>query len=121
MGHALKIPEGNGKMIDSKHAGKPKSTPTGFTKWLRSGGFIERWAKETLISAPIVAVMILYIYFRAMIRFDSVFNWFTYACVTLAGSSIAGSYYARKSLKRYPNQSNVNSNSAAFGVPIEPK
>ena len=108
-------------MIDSKSSTKSKTTPTGFTKWLTSGSLLERWAKETLISAPIVAVMILYIYFRAMIRFDSVFNWFTYAGVTLAGSLIAGSYYARKSLKKYPNQSSVNPDSVEFGAPIEPK
>jgi hypothetical protein len=104
-----------------KQVSKTKAPPTGFTKWLRSGRFIERWAKESLISAPIVAVMVLYIFFRAAIWFDSVFDSFMYLVVTLAGSVIAGLYYARKSLKKYPDQSHLDPASPEFGAPIEPK
>ena len=104
-----------------KQVSKTKAPPTGFTKWLRSGRLIERWAKESLISAPIVAVMVLYMYFRAGVWFDSIFDWFTYLVVTLAGSLVAGLYYARKSLKKHPDQSHVDPASPAFGTPIEPK
>jgi len=108
-------------MIDSNNAREPKPTPTGFTKWLRSGGLIERWAKESLISAPIVAVMVLYIYFRAIVRVDSVFSWFTYLGVTFAGSIVVGLYYAQNSLKKYPDESRLDQNSPEFGNPIDPK
>jgi hypothetical protein len=94
-----------------------RRAPDGFTKWLRSGSLLQRWWKETLVTSPVVAIMIFYEFIR---HFDE-FLLPQYLVVTVVFSAGIGIYFAFKSMKKYPDSKAVLDPTAPeFGAPIEP-
>jgi protein-S-isoprenylcysteine O-methyltransferase Ste14 len=87
--------------------------PDGFTKWLRSGGLLQRWWKEALITAPVVAVMAIY----GFMRYRVDFSWPIYLVATILISAGVALYFAIVSIRKFPERKAVLDPAA----PIEPK
>ncbi len=91
---------------------------SGFSKWLRSGSFIERWAKESLVTLPF-AIPLAYVFLLLKGRALD-FSYSNFAIGAVAVAIIVGFNSSRSSMKRYP-ETKIDPQIARMTQPIEPK
>jgi hypothetical protein len=100
---------------------QPPDGPTkqsGFSRWLRSGSFIERWFKESVVTLPFAAPLA---YVVLLLKGRSLeFSYVNFAIGTAAVTLIVGFNATRASMKRYP-EVKIDPEIARRTLPIEPK
>jgi hypothetical protein len=89
-----------------------------FSKWLRSGSFIERWVKESLVTLPF-AVPLAYV-FLILKGGGLEVSYLNFGIGAVAVAIIVGFMSSRSSMQRYP-EIKIDPQIARMTQPIEPK